>query len=344
MFIYKCTLFPYSTASHWLLKEHEFTTHVQNIIKIDPNTQRAPTTVSFGPDVAKAPTSVHVSHPVQRGYGVDDVYMSSDAESDTEDESESVIEDEDESDTEDLFNENQDFLEIINDIKSTFNYGLQLRKKFREKIENMEEYDQDEWKEILKSYAKLEASVKDEIEGLDSTDKSEEEDKEEVKEEGKEEGDDHEEKEDFWDFIKEFKHVLNEKDMKMVEKYFDKEAEKKMDSKIVEDDEGIENVKMVTEKVDELKDDFHEHGSDCFKHCSEEKIHCVASAVNSLLRLGSTVMNPQKAKFLRELMLPYHETVRKIGNPKVSTHEKRKLLQKAQVGEGVLQSVSAYLK
>ena len=38
----------------------------------------------------------------------------------------------------------------------------------------MEEYDQDEWKDILKSYAKLEASVKDEIEGLDSTDKGEE--------------------------------------------------------------------------------------------------------------------------------------------------------------------------
>jgi len=345
MSIYKCTLCPYTTVSHWLLREHELNRHV-NDIKIDPKNPKAPTTVSFGPDVAKAPTSVHVSHNVQRGYGVDDVYMSSDTESDTEDENESDIEDE--SDTEDLFNENQDLLEIINDIKSTFNYGLQLRKIFREKIENMEEYDQDEWKKILKSYAKLEASVKDEIEGLDSSDKSEE-DKEEVKEEDKEEGDDHEEKEDFWDFIKEFKHVLNEKDLKMVEKYFDKEAEKKMDSKNVEEDEGIEDVKMVTEKVvrekvDELKDDFHEHGSDCFKQCSDEKIHCVAAAVNSLLRVGSTVMSKQKAKFLRELMLPYHQTVRKIGNPKVSTHEKRKLLQKAQVGEGVLESVSKYLE
>ena len=337
MSIYKCTLCSYSTASHWLLREHELNRHV-NDIKIDPKNPKAPTTVSFGPDVAKAPTKILVSRSgaVQHGFGVDDVDMSSDTESDTEDENESDIEDE--SDTEDLFNENQDLLEIINDIKSTFNYGLQLRKIFREKIENMEEYDQDEWKKILKSYAKLEASVKDEIEGLDSTDKSEE-DKEEVKEEDKEEGDDHEEKEDFWDFIKEFKHVLNEKDLKMVEKYFDKEAEKKMDSKNVEEDEGIEDVK---EKVDELKDDFHEHGSDCFKHCSDEKIHCVAAAVNSLLRLGSSVMNPQKAKFLRELMLPYHETVRKIGNPKVSTHEKRKLLQKAQVGEGVLNSVTDY--
>ena len=229
MSIYKCTRCPFTTFSHWLLREHELNRHV-NDIKIDPKNPKAPTTVSFGPDVAKAPTSVHVSHPVQRGYGVDDVYMSSDAESDIEDESESVTEDEDESDTEDLFNENQDLLEIINDIKSTFNYGLQLRKKFREKIENMEEYDQDEWKEILKSYAKLEASVKDEIEGLDSTDKGEE---EEVKEEGKEEGDDHEEKEDFWDFIKEFKHALNEKDLKMVEKYFDKEAEKRWTLKML---------------------------------------------------------------------------------------------------------------
>ena len=337
MSIYKCNRCPYTTASHFLLKEHEFSTHVQNI-KIDPNSPRAPTSVSFGPDVVKAPTSIHVSHSeaVQHGYGVDDVDMNSDTESDAEDENEKDTEDESESDTED-----QDLLEIINDIKSTFNYSLQLRKKFREKIEDMEEYEQEEWKKILKSYAKLEASVKDEIEGLDSADKGEEEE-----EEDKEEGDDEEEdstKEDFWDFIKEFKHALNEKDLKRVETYFDKEAEKTEESKIVEDDEGIKDGKMVIEKVDELKDDFNELGSDCFNHCSEEKIHCLAGAVNSMLRSGSTLMNRQKAKFIRELMMPYHETVRKIANPKVSTHEKRKLLQKAQVGEGVLNSVTKYL-
>merc|ERR1711872_26131 len=144
----------------------------------------------------------------------------------------------------------------------------------------------------------------DENEGLDSVEEKEDEveDEKDEGEKGEDDGkDDDLEKEDFWDFIKEFKQVFNEKDLKMVEKYFDREAEKKMDSKNMEEDEGIEDVKMVTEKVDELKDDFHEHGSDCFKHCSDEKIRCVASAVNSLLRLGSQVINPQKAKFLREL-------------------------------------------
>ena len=343
MSIHRCTRCQYFSNSHWLLQEHELNQHVQDI-KIDPNNPKAPTTVRFGPDIAKAPTSVHVSHnkPVQHGYGVDDVDMNSDTESDAEDENERDTEDESESDTED-----QDLLEIINDIKATFNYSLQLRKKFREKIEDMEEYESEEWKKILKSYAKLEASVKDENEGLDSVEEKEDEveDENDEGEKGEDEGkDDDLEKEDFWDFIKEFKHALNETDSKMVEKYFDREVEKKMDSKIVEDDEGIEDGKMVIEKVDELKDDFHEHGSDCFKKCSDEKIHCVAAAVNSLLRVGSTVMSKQKAKFLRELMLPYHQTVRKIGNPKVSTHEKRKLLQKAQVGEGVLESVSKYLE
>ena len=107
MSIYKCTRCPYFSNSHWLLQEHELNQHelnqhVQNI-KIDPNNPKAPTSVSFGPDVAKAPTSVHVSHnkPLQHGYGVDDVDMNSDTESDAEDENERDNEDESESDTED---------------------------------------------------------------------------------------------------------------------------------------------------------------------------------------------------------------------------------------------------
>ena len=65
---------------------------------------------------------------------------------------------------------------------------------------------------------------------------------------------------------------MNEKDLKRVEKYFDRTAEKKMDSKIMDDDEGIEDAKMIIEKVDELKDDFNKLGSDCFNHCSKENI------------------------------------------------------------------------
>ena len=257
----------------------------------------------------------------------DNVDTSSDNESDTEDESES--------DTEVSINDNQDLLEIINNIKSTFNYSLQLRKKFREKIEDMEEYDQDEWTKILKSYAKLEAAVKDETDGLDSGDKEEAEEGEEQEDE--EEEKDGEKDEDFWDFIYEFKHVLTEKGLKRFRKYFVKAAEKKDEFNYVEPDEGLEDdPNEIIEKVDELNEDFNVKGSDWFNYCSDEKIKCLSHAVDSLLRDGSSVMNPEKLKFIQELIKPYYETVRKIANPKVSTHEKRKLLQKAQVGEGVL--------
>ena len=69
---------------------------------------------------------------------------------------------------------------------------------------------------------------------------------EEEEEEDKEEGDDEEEdstKEDFWDFIKEFKHALNEKDLKRVETYFDKEAEKTENLKLWKMMKGSKMVK-----------------------------------------------------------------------------------------------------
>ena len=122
------------------------------------------------------------------------------------------------------------------------------------------------------------------------------------------------------------------------------ELGKKDKFKYVESDEGVEDdPNEIIEKVDELNEDFNVKGSDWFNYCSDEKIKCLSHAVDSLLRDGSSVMNPEKLKFIQELIKPYHETVRKIANPKVSTHEKRKLLQKAQVGEGVLESVTKYL-
>ena len=151
----------------------------------------------------------------------------------------------------------------------------------------MEEYDQDEWKKILKSYAKLKAAVKDEIDCLDNADKGKE-----------EERDEDTKNEDFLDFIYELKHVLNEKDLEMVEKYVVKEAEKKENSKYVDYDEAVKDSKDFIEKVNELNEDF---------HWSDEKIKC---QVESMLCYGSQVINPQTIKFIRELKLPNHKTVR----------------------------------
>ena len=92
-------------------------------------------------------------------------------------------------------------------------------------------------------------------------------------------------REDFWDFIYQFKHVLNGKDLEMVGKYAIKEADKIEKSRYIEDDiddEGLQ-VQDTIEKLDELNNDFRAEGSDCFNHCSEEKIECLGQAVQSML-------------------------------------------------------------
>jgi len=55
----------------------------------------------------------------------------------------------------------------------------------------MEEYDQDEWKKISKSYAELEASVKDENDGL-YREKEDDEKKDDKDEEEEDKGEDEE--------------------------------------------------------------------------------------------------------------------------------------------------------
>ena len=46
--------------------------------------------------------------------------------------------------------------------------------------------------------------------------------------------------------------------------------------------------------------------------------------------------NPRKYQSSKKKLRSYMRLISKLGNPKVTIHEKRKTLQKAQVGEGIL--------
>ena len=222
-------------------------------------------------------------------------------------------------------------LDIIHDIESTFDYTLELRKRYRKALKHLNRLDSDEKKNVLKSYATLEVSVQYEMNGLEE----EEEDKEEEEKEEKEEDSN---KEHFWDFVYELRDVL-EQDMHILEKYVEK-AKSKLKTDIEEDDD---DAITMAEHIEDLADDFHTHGADCFKHCSKGKIETISGAVEAMIMPETVeilkVVNPEKLEFVRQLLMPYIKSVRKIGDPSVSIYEKRKTLQKAQVGEGVLKSV-----
>ena len=51
-------------------------------------------------------------------------------------------------------------------------------------------------------------------------------------------------------------------------------------------------------------------------------------------------LNPSKYRFLKNMLAPHKKSLKKLVDANVSIHEKRKTLQKAQVGDGILQTAS----
>ena len=99
------------------------------------------------------------------------------------------------------------------------------------------------------------------------------------------------------------------------------------------------------EDVEHLRNEFDEEGNICFKYCSKRKINSISDMVDALLdnELGDDLKksNPRKFKYIKELLKPYRNSIRKLRDPAVDIHEKRKVLQKPMVGEGVLDSLES---
>ena len=113
---------------------------------------------------------------------------------------------------------------------------------------------------------------------------------------------------------------------------------KDIDNENTEDlPQGVNEVK---DGLHECIDDFEEHGEKCFKSCSKRKINSISNMANAL-------MDPKYMQILKQFnareyrssqkkLRPHGKLISKLANPKVRYHEKRKTLQKAQVGEGLM--------
>ena len=152
-------------------------------------------------------------------------------------------------------------------------------------------------------------------------------------------------KERFFDFIfeaEEFMTPDSHKKRLHYEKIFRDDIKE-----AIEKDESNkeENVDEMIEDVEHLRNEFDEDGNICFKYCSKRKINSISDMVDALLdnELGDDLKksNPRKFKYIKELLKPYRNSIRKLRDPAVDIHEKRKVLQKPMVGEGLLDSVES---
>ena len=112
-----------------------------------------------------------------------------------------------------------------------------------------------------------------------------------------------------------------------------------------EESNKSEDVDKMIEDVEDLRNKFDKDGNICFKYCSKRKIKSISDMADALLdnELGDYLKksNPTKFRYIKELLKPYRKSIRKLCDPNVDMHEKRKVLQKPDVGEGLLESIES---
>ena len=152
-------------------------------------------------------------------------------------------------------------------------------------------------------------------------------------------------KERFFDFIFEAEEFMNSdshKKRQHYEKIFRDDI-----TEAIEKDEinKPEDVDEMIEDVEHLRNKFDKDGNICFKYCSKRKINSISDMADVLLdnEFGDDLKksNPRKFNYIKELLKPYRKSIRKLRDPSVDIHEKRKVLENPDLGEGLLDTVES---
>ena len=193
------------------------------------------------------------------------------------------------------YNNKLHLLHIINDTQAIFEYCRIMRKEYRKALKQFDNLNEDDTRAVLKSYAKLEVSVKDEQYGIENENNNEKDD-------------------DFWDFVFEFRDIVEE-DSKMLENYVVVEKEKVLARKDIEEDVKTIELNEIVENTIDVNNEFHKHGEECFETCSHAQIHSISEFVRSFLDSDDANKirnyNPHKYDFIRKLTEPYNKIIGK---------------------------------
>ena len=249
---------------------------------------------------------------------------------------------------------------IIDEIDEQFDNIIELRGKFRGSVGEMKDADMEKKKRILKKVAALIVKIFDESEGInpdEDSESDEEEDANESKEEETEEDEDVDEEEGVnlnddnpFSFIEEIKLSIDERDNEILDNEIQKVIKKHMDEKqdeIDDDSDESDNECGVTEKVfkqDEKKLRECINGIECegceyFEHCSNDKVDTIYRWCKHILNNEEQYdqKNLQKVK-VKWMPIRFH--VRAMADPEQPLHDKRKILQKASVGDGIMSGLA----
>lgn len=75
---------------------------------------------------------------------------------------------------------------------------------------------------------------------------------------------------------------------------------------------------------------------------SDEKIHNICEACFNIVH-KKLPLNSRKKSQLKQRLLPIHEEVRRLANPKLKLATKRRILKKTQVGSGIFTALASFV-
>ena len=366
-----CNRCDYKSNRSWDVKRHFSKMH-QN-----PPTSHNNVAERSQPLLLQQPSQIPLQHPslninVQPGAGRRDVSYSDDDDTLSEYSSNGKQHDLFDSDSDSSESDNEPgeaILDIIDEMEEAFDNTNEVCGRFRGSLHEMKEADTDMKKKIFNKIAALKVKIIDECVGIEEDQKEEADESEDEEEDQKEEADESEDKDESeegeeeevgvnlnddnpFNVLEEIKHVIDEQDNKMFNNACEKAIKKRIEEKKDEIDEDessdeSDNECGVTEKV--LKQDEKKlrqciNGVECegceyFEHCSNDKIDTIyrwcKHILNNEENYDEKNINKVKVKWM-----PIRFHVRALADPEQSLNAKRKILQKASVGDGVLSGLA----
>jgi hypothetical protein len=170
-------------------------------------------------------------------------------------------------------------------------------------------------------------------------------------------GDEEREEEDdvvlepFWNFVFTARNAVDDDIVDIMDEYYSKgvnrvlkereNEEMEMDGDLwgePEPEDQPQNIGKRVKDVLDITDAFEHSGPCCFETCSQRKIGSIGRMTEYILNNKETLQthNPRIYEKVYKMLLPIKRSVKKIGDRKVTSHRKRKILQDPQVGRGLL--------
>ena len=150
---------------------------------------------------------------------------------------------------------------------------------------------------------------------------------------------------DYWDFVQEAEYFVKQRDKKLMEKLIRK-MKGYYAAMYEHDSKDLESMKQVYKDIRKVKSQVRQNGVGYLSLCSKRKIASMCLSA----KLLKDIFDENEIAFKSKFPNPFHRFMKRVGynaeklnDPNISTHMKRRLLQKGDICRGILDGVLEFL-